>query len=668
MPVPPSKVDPYQNVVLHDTLFDWSDPTLDANSISRRIMGKVSHWDLPEFAGKKPWEIERKILFEQGRCNFGKNTKYGKPTYQHFLTLMKLMFPDTDITPALADATMLFCMNYTYGKKILNLIGSQNSGKSGAGCRIPFVCTYIDPEYSATYVANPFDNAADSTVWGDFEELWDQLCEHHPNTSGTGYADASSLFPWGKKFAARSIELIPNAPKAGRIELRNIKHVGKYKGTKTRGKNVDRGFFILVIDEVNEIENMSFLNVLSNISSQDAFSGITSQNYKDPEDMGGQLTEPVPLYGGPSSIDVLDIDGHMLWHSSRSSITLRFDGLRSPNILSGRTIYPKLFKAADEKRIREDFGAESPDYYSQVRSFPARSDATNSVLSRQKISASRHDDTFYSLLKVSGSAAFCDPAFGGRDKAVWGCVHWGPGIVTDGEGSQQHVELLVFKRHFEHIPLVKDAIYNDWWFDRMRKAGIDTAPFTTDAEVSYEDQIAIRCRELNRENGVPPHCFGYDFSMRPDIVSSMNRIIGFSTIPFDYNQDPQGVYLPGLKQNSEDCCKNLCSEMAFLAADVFLTKQVRGGEFITTAVTQLSRTRYETKNKKFVVEGKREYKARWQQVSPDHRDVLMGLVRMAVLRGFRQNDVSQPTKGASSVYSEIVASKIGRARTIKRFR
>ncbi len=661
-----SLTDPYADVVLHDTWFDWNDPSLDADTISRKIMGKVSHWDLPEFVGMKPWEIERKILFEHGRRNFGTPTKYGKPAYQHFLTLMKLMFPDTDITPALADATMIFCLNYTHGKKITNLIGSQNSGKSASGCRIPFVCIYIDPDYSVTYVANPFDNAADSTVWGDFEELWDQLTEHHPNTTGEGLPEASALFPFGQRYAARSIVLVPNKPKAGRIELRNVKHVGKYKGSKTRGKDVDRGFFILVIDEVNEVENQSFLGILPNISSQDAFAAITSQNFKDPEDMGGRLTEPVPLYGGPSSFDSLDIDSDQLWHSTNSSITLRFDGTRSPNILSKRVIYKKLFKAEDEQRIRTNHGVESPEYYSQVRSFPVRNDASNSVLSRQKISASRHDDQYFTLLKVEGSSAFCDPAFGGRDKAVWGCAHYGPATVTDADGNQQSTELLVFKRFFENISLVKDATYNDYWFDRMKRVGIDTSTFTIGADVSYEEQIAIRCRELNKENGVPAHCFGYDFSMRPDIVSAMNRIIGFSAIPFDYNNDPQGVYLPGLKQNSLDCCKNICSELALLAADIFLTKQVRGGDFIKTAVTQLSRTRYETKNKKYVVEGKREYKARWQQVSPDHRDVLMGIVRIAVLRGFRQQEVAGPTKTGSSVFSQIIASGNGRAKTIKR--
>ena len=658
----------YADIVLHDTWFDWTDKSITADTITKKIIGEVSYWDLPEFVGMEPWEIERKILFEHGRPQFAGVSKYGKDIYRHFLALMKLMFPSTDITPALADATMFFCKGIGGGnKKILNLIGSQNSGKSASGCRIPFVCLYIDPEYSICYVANPFDNAADSTVWGDIEELWDQLVEAHPNDTGKGLSEASALFPWGRKYANRMLELVPNIPKAGRIELRNIKHVGKYKGSKTRGKDVNRGFFIVDIDEINEVENMSFLTTLSNISSQDAFQAITTQNYKDPEDMGGQITEPSGAFGGPTSLEQLDVDEDAWWHSSRSSVTLRFDGLRSPNILAGRTIYPKLFKDTERIRIIDDYGIHSPEYYSQVRSFPARNDETNSVLSRAKISASRHTDAFYSMHRVAGAASFCDPAFGGRDKAVWGCGYWGPATVTNAEGNQEETELLVFKDFFHDLSLVKDAIYNDFWIDRMKAAGIDVSWVTLGSEVSYEDQIAIQCKELNRKHGVPANCFGYDFSMRPDIVSSVNRIIGFSAVAFDYNKEPEGVFLHNIKKNSEDCCKNRCTELAFLAADYFLTKQIRGGSFIEAAVTQLSRTRYETKNGKYVAEDKRAYKARWQQVSPDRRDVLMGICAMVHMRGFRQSGFGSKSH-AKSAFAQLADAGHGRSKTLKRLR
>lgn len=660
--------DLFQDIPLGYTLVDWSDETLNADKITEILLGSdpFIYWDLPEYSGMEYWEIERAILFEGGRPNWAGISKHGKPYYQHMLTLAKLMCPDTHITPAVHDTFAFFCTGIGgAGRKALHLIGSQNAGKSFGSCLLAFVTMYIDPNFTSVFVANPFDKSSESQAWGTIKELWFELKEAHPNNTGTGLADACSLFPWAKIYADRYIELVPGLPKAGAIRLQSVKHEGKFRGIKAFGKDVDRGVILLIIDEINLVDNHAFIDMIDNLASQDSFMAATSQNFKDPEDLGGRVTEPTGLFGGPRSFDELDLERDHWWHSTKSSITLRFDGHRAPNILAGRTIYPKLFKRENLERLKEAGGDQSPAYYSQCRSFPIRGVETNSVLSRAKVSASRHLDPFYTLLRMDGAVSFLDPAFGGRDKAVWGCGYYGYGKVTDAEGNEQHQELLVFKDFFHALSLVKDAVYNDYWFDRMRLAGIDISGFTPGAEVSYEDQIAIQCKELNRSHGVPDSNCGYDFSMRPDIVSSMNKIVGFASHAFDYNQKPEGCFLQSIKQNSEDCCKNRCTELAMLAADLFLTKQVRGGNYIETAITQLSRTLLETQNKKFVAEGKKEYKARWSNVSPDHRDVLMGIAGMAVRKGFRRDVVGAKANGKSA-WHILNARHVGKSKVGKR--
>lgn len=314
----------------------------------------------------------------------------------------------------------------------------------------------------------------------------------------------------------------------------------------------------------------------------------------------------------------------------------------------------------------DDYGESSPDYFSQVRSFPARNDETNSVLSRAKISASRHKDPFFTMLRITGIVSFCDPAFGGRDKAKWGYAVFGTATITDAEGNQKVEDIILFKDMFKALKLVKDAIYNDYWFDRMRAVNINISEFTPGSNVSYEDQIAIQCAELNRANGISPMNFGYDFSMRPDIVSSMNKVMGFGAHAFNYNLDPEGVFLQNIKKNTEDCCKNRNTELAFLAADLFLTKQVRGGSHIETAITQLSRTLYQTVNKKYVAEGKKEYKTRWQQVSPDDRDVLLGISGMAHRKGFRLSNVSNTRGTSKSAWDQLNKLNVGKSKVAKR--
>lgn len=672
--------DVLKDVVLHHTLIDWSDPTITPDSISRVLLGHAdgkspAYWTDEEFllgqddrgnaVYMQPHQIERQILFEAGRTQWGDQGFYGKPNYQHFLMLIRLMFPKTDITPSLADAVMFFCFGVTVGRKILNLIGSQNSSKSASSSRIAYAAMYIDPEYTVAYVANPFDNAADSTVWGDIEELWDELLTAHPHPIR---ADATALFPKAIKYANKRVEFIPNLPKAGRIELKNVKHVGKYKGQKTRGKESHRGVMFVILDEVNEIENMAFLTTLSNIASQDEFFSITSQNFKDEADMGGRLTEPdatvSEIFGEeyPTNFDELEIDRHACWYSKYHSITLRFDGLRSPNILAGRTIYNYLFKQTDLERIKGTTGEASLDFYSQVRSFPVRGSEVNSVLSSSKVTASRHKDNWYRLTNIQGAVAFCDPAFGGRDKAVWGSAKFGTAMVSDGEGKEYSQELIVFDGQFHALSLVKDAFYNDFWFDQMKELGIDTREFLPGSPVEFEHQIAIQCLKYNKAAGVSASNFGYDYSMRADIGPAMAQIIGYSTVPFDYRGKPEGVYLHSLKRNSDECCKDRLTELAFLAADFFLNKQVRGGGVIDAAITQLSRTQYTTTGGKYLAEDKRTYKARWQQVSPDHRDVLMGIAGMAIKRGFRKQTLTSHESSAENVFARLSSLGIGKSK------
>jgi hypothetical protein len=483
------------------------------------------------------------------------------------------------------------------------------------------------------------------------------------------------------------------------MELRGVKSEANYRGTKQPGKDVTRGVLLMNVGEVNLIENFAFMDMTDNLKSQPGFIAMTSQNFKDQEDQGGRLTEPSGRYeGDPATFEDLDIEADLWWHSARASITLRLDGYRSPNILRafpegmppddklaagisearkrGYTeIYPKLFTLKNLETQLET-GVSSPSYFSQVRSFPIRGDEFNTVLSRGKISASRHLDNYFTMHGAGTRVGFCDPAFGGNDSALFGWCEFGPATVTDGNGTQQTEELIVFRNYFRKLRLVKGAWFPGdpdsefggelHWKYRMERAGISLAEWTEGAELSYEMQIAIQCKELCLENRIPMANFGYDFSMRPDIVSAVNQVMGFQTLAFNYNQSPEGTIIQNLKKNSLDCCKDRITELAFLAADFYLTRQLRGGSFIETATTQLSRTQYRDFNKKFVAEKKIDYKARWTH-SPDHRDVLMGLAGMAVKRGFRAATVggSGPSR-TRSVWAELNARGIGSSKIVKR--
>lgn len=646
-------VSPFEDFSLHDTWFDWSDKTHTPDSIGKKLMGSVSYWKNSTYSSiekdgevireaMKPHEIEREILFEAGRSNWGGMGPYGKPYYQHMLTLMALLDEETDITPTIADVSQMFCECLTNGLKVLNLIGSQDSGKSAGSVRIAFCCLYIDPEYCQIFVANPYDKVAESTIWGEVKEMWQNICNTH---TLEGHDDKTYLFPDGFVYADKSIIAIPKEPKGARIELRGIKKAGNFKGSKTRGKATDRGIIMVLVDEINEIQSHAFLDVLPNLSGQEGFFCITSQNFKDPEDLGGRICEPVPRYrGSKSNYKELDVNDDQFWPSAYFSMTLRFDGARSVNILSQRIVYNYLFMQKNWDRLAE-MGMESADFYSQARSFPIRGSETNSVLPRSTISTSRHDDKFYTRLGNWVRVSFCDPAFGGGDQALWGIAAFGWAMVPDSNGRSKRSMIFEIEEYFSTLSITKDAVYNDFWIKRLHAIGRDTSEIVMGGDVSPDAQIAIQCAELNFQHGVSADHFGYDFSMRSGIVNSMTKFVGSACIPFEYNLKPQGAYLEKYKADSKDICADRVSELAFLTADLYENGRLRGGDKCETANMQLSRTKFETLNKKKKVENKLKYKARWSGQSPDHRDTLLGLRGMADKRGLLREGAKSSSPG-----------------------
>lgn len=620
--------DPLKSIRLHHEGIDWSDPEITVASIGKRLMGPCPYLAglSVEDAAKK--EIE--ILKEAKPSGWAGQSEW-KPYYQHFLTLIKLLLPRRDITTNLADAVMFFCLATGNRRKGVNFIGSQNSGKSSATAIIALTCLAISPYNTACYVANPFDAAADSTIWGDVLETFEAIRESSP-----------WLWPNAKVYEDRSIEVIRGVPKAALIELRGVKEVGKFKGMKTVKNRPGEPLLLVSIDEVNEIKNQAFLQILANISSQDGFLFLTSQNFTSPDNMGGQLCAPKALFAGcPGSYRELDKDRDHFWNSHLSSYTLRFNGENSPNILSGRTLYPYLFTQANLDFQKNNYGPESPEYYSQVLSFPTVGGVTTTVLSQERWENSRCEDTEFTIERILGRVAFCDPAFGGGDQAKWGFADFGYGISATGPGGQRETHsLLIIQESFDQLYVRKDEKVTREWLVRARNVGVDHTQFILDDLLTPEEQVAIQCAELNFKHLIRPDSFGYDFSMRHEIVTTLGSVIGSSVVPFSYNDPPHGHYLHAFQRESKDMCPNRVSELAFLTADLFMLRQVRGGRRIRKAVEQLTQTRYEIKAKKYHVESKKEYKARFNNKSPDDRDVLMGLIGMAHLRGFRPKQLS----------------------------
>jgi hypothetical protein len=195
----------FVDVLAVQVMYDTYGADRVKKTLSREFMGDVSY--LKDFNDIERVELETAILKKAGCLGWHETSSYGKPYYQHFLTLIKLLWPKTDLSPTVVDAVQLYCWGYGNGRKSLNLIGCQNSSKSSISSRIAFAAIMINMEYSAVYCANPFTSASASGIWGDFLNLYEEIKEFYGDSDGV-----VPFFPASRAKANQQIVLVPSQP------------------------------------------------------------------------------------------------------------------------------------------------------------------------------------------------------------------------------------------------------------------------------------------------------------------------------------------------------------------------------------------------------------------------------------------------------------------------
>jgi len=669
--------------VVPRTQADYDNCKIAADYIAYQILGMLDenrekkrpdYWSEPEFEGFSPMDIELKIIRDQERNNYGFKTPYGRYTYQHALVLMKMIFPDTDITPVLADITQLFFTNFSYGRKYVHLLGSQDSGKSSTIARLVFLCMLIDVKHTFAPIASPFVNTSETIIWGDMLELFEEINTHHPldDTNHVG----NSLFPNSEATAGRIKFSKDGGGKAGWAAVRNLKKAGKLIGSKNIGSDPRKGIGLIAFDEINRAENTAFETELSNVAGQPWFMMLTAQNPRDEMDVGGMFAEPKIWKGfGSSSYEDIRTHAPSIWPTVKSGIAYRLNGLDSVNMRLGKVIYPYQFNQEKHQRLIDDYGETSPEYYSQCLAMFAGGDSNKRLLSQSRLSASKHDEEDFTMTRVRGKVMFCDPAHSGvGDKAVIGTALFGEGIVTNTDGSQSETALFVIRKPMEHVKFVNNI---EWTglpesnkFEKLYSdLGGDFNKITVGSKISYEQQITLRMAERAIDENIPYRNIGFDFSMRYEMVAAVSLIMGHEPVQYDYNTKSIGYYLESTKENTEEKCpqrQGRTYELGYLTADIFNSKQLRGGHLIPAAIIQTKKTKIMSDKPNDPFEGKKEYKATNENKSPDERDTLFGMVGMAFMRGFRATKTASPENSTNSIFKKSLKKKRWRSKQGKR--
>lgn len=581
--------------------------------------------------------IERAILrgWRHEWSRPGGKSPTGHTFTGHLIVYTIHAFPNLDMNPWLRR--MLSSFEFTYfkqGRKICNLIGSQNSGKTDFFATAAMIFLSIDPEFTAVYAASPYLGAAESGMWGRIRKR-----NADGAKAGIRYRDVESK---------EKIIAVDGLAEAGFIQLRSIDKVGKLQGKKQPDNTGLRGWLILFCDEIEEFPTQALKDLLDNLQGNVRFFCYTGCNFKDVNGLAGALCKPEGM-----EFSALDPDTHFRWISERRSVTYRFDGHRSPNIVAGKVIYTYLFKEEDRQRLEEVHGLTGPKYLEQARSFPFSQMAEFLVTTSDEIKAfGGWEEPVWSgpVTRV----AFCDAAFGGKDPCVFGIYEFGLARCEDSEGKWHNRQ--VFRPVVPHMTIKLDVIkaLDKDWAERVAALSKDGRHKFQQlgTRVSVDQQVAVACGELLREWNIPFENFGFDGSMRAEFTQEMITVLGNSVIALDFGgtgtDRPAGVAEQGNPGEEPKVCRDVyatfVTEMYFAVGTLVRAGQFRGAKTIPQAIRQLTKRWWKWRGKRKTLQPKdgmgkadtqlalKSYKQEHGE-SPDHADTLVGAIEIMRRKG-----------------------------------
>ena len=347
---------------------------------------------------------------------------------------------------------------------------------------------------------------------------------------------------------------------------------------KLQGVHTDR--MIIVVDEAAQTQPAIFSARANLQVGTTYYRFVAIANASSQFDAHGKFCEP-KLGWSTITAD----DDH--WETN-TGICLHFDGLRSPNVKAGQTIYPKLFAQTNIDTIKKNHGENSLEWWSYVRGFWAPTGVRNTVLDAATIQEGRARDGIIWQGEGVKTIAALDPAFttDGDDC----CLRFAKvGKATDGGLAMLLTETI--KIHLEErvdYPLFYQVA--DKTIAELQKRGVQPEDFTLDATgggAGIADIISQRW-----QNGFRRVSFGG--AATEDLVSTEDEKTG------------KEVYF------------NRVTQLWFNARQLVMAGRLRGLDDDTAK--ELCTRLYSLKNEKIRVESKKEMKLRTSGTSPDKAD------------------------------------------------
>jgi hypothetical protein len=487
----------------------------------------------------------------------------GLGRHGHCINAINLVWPDTIWNPWLKKQIESLCEN-----QWVSWTGCAASGKTYASTMYAMIWWLADPNHSSVMLASTTAKMIRKRAWANVQEL---------------FRSAHGTFPGNLVDSKTTLQSRRGQDRAAIFALAVMDGATSKAVANIQGIHSER--ILCIIDEATDVPTAAF-EAASNLSKGcREFQILAIGNPHSTLDEHGRFSEPVD---GWSSVDVETTE----WKTKRG-ICVRFDGMKSPNLIAGKTKWEFLITADQVDSSVKYEGTDSPRFYKYTRGFWAPEGVCRTVLS-ETMCHKYNVGGQHTYMSKNEVIAGLDPAFGG-DRCVLRFAKYG-----DLESGLMGVE-------FTDIVYIK---------------------LNASSEEPIHFQIANQVKLACEERGCPPNRLAIDATGEGgglcDILSKewSNKIVRVefggkaSTLPVS-DEDARP---------SHEVYQNRVTELWFSVREWVIREQVKGMD--TETIIEFCQRMFDDEKRRIVVERKVNMKARIGQ-SPDLADAAALIIELA---------------------------------------
>lgn len=356
--------------------------------------------------------------------------------------------------------------------------GCANSNKSHTAALYGLINWMCSPSDTFVFVTSTSISDSKHRVYKSIRKLFES-CKCLPGNIVDSQAKIVTVKEGGKPDDAAGIFIVAGSPSKAR------EGVGKIIGRKNK-----RVF--LIADELPELSPAVLDAGFGNLVGNEFFQFIAMGNFKSRYDAFGEFIEPKDGW------DSINLESEEWECKAHGAYCIRFDGLKSPNLVAGKDLYPFLYNSKTLKEHRASYGENSAPFMRMCRSFETGIGDDYTIYSESDFKMGKaYEKAVWKTGFVRVAAA--DPAFtngGDRFTLMFGKVGW-----TIDEVLALEVERYEVIRENVHKLNERNRSFQmaDQVIEKCRKLGIEAKNFAMDCTAAGRPLADVFDEEWKRQ-------------------------------------------------------------------------------------------------------------------------------------------------------------------------